>query len=372
LVPATRKSDRNKGHQLTPFLNACLGIAFLFLGICLTFLMYHIWSYPYDQETQEGTAPPRLIKTHRILGVLYLAIYVYFMIEMVPRLWVYQIELPARTVAHLVLGMAIGAILFVKIAIVRYFRHVGAILVPVLGTMLLICTFLLIGLSAPFAIRGAMLTSASASPGLQQPETVARVQNLLQNVSFGDDVQVDELTTPSAMQQGEQVLFDRCVRCHDLRTVLSRPRTPQNWWQTVQRMADRAALIDPMSDTEQRSVTAYLVAISPQLQESRKQQQQQRSDRNASNEAIESATAKADVTDSADSPDAKPFDAEAAKIVFEAKCSQCHEATEVDTYAFNTKDDVNQLVERMVGEGLEASEEEFSQIIERLSRRIKK
>jgi mono/diheme cytochrome c family protein len=357
---------------MTPFLNACLGIAFLFLGICLTFLMYHIWSYPYGQETQEGTAPPRLIKTHRILGVLYLAIYIYFMIEMVPRLWAYQIELPARTVAHLVLGMAIGAILFVKIAIVRYFRHVGAILVPVLGTMLLICTFLLIGLSAPFAIRGAMLKSASASQGLQQPETVARVQNLLKNASFGDDVQLDELTTPSAMQQGEQVLFDRCVRCHDLRTVLSRPRTPQNWWQTVQRMAGRAALIDPMSETQQHSVTAYLVAISPQLQESRHQQQEQQSKRSASSAAVKSVTTEAGATDSAAPSDTPAFDADASRIVFETKCSQCHEATEVDNYAFNTKEDVNKLVQRMVDEGLEASEEEFSQIIKHLAKRIEK
>lgn len=45
------------------------------------------------------------------------------MCAMIPRLWTDQVELPARTVAHLVIGIAIGAILILKISIVRFFKY---------------------------------------------------------------------------------------------------------------------------------------------------------------------------------------------------------------------------------------------------------
>ncbi len=74
-------------------------------------------------------------------------------------MWSYQVELPARTVAHLMLGMTIGAIIVIKVAIVRFFKHLEGTLVPFLGTALLICTTLLIGLST-----GAHREVASRAP----------------------------------------------------------------------------------------------------------------------------------------------------------------------------------------------------------------
>ena len=55
---------------------------------------------------------------------------------MIPRLWTYQVELPARTVVHLVLGISIGAILTIKISIVRWFKYLEKSLVPMLGIAL--------------------------------------------------------------------------------------------------------------------------------------------------------------------------------------------------------------------------------------------
>ena len=106
---------------MSPALNSYLGIAFLVLGLASTLLMYHLWGYPYDKEKHQSSAPRWLMNLHRLMGYAFLAIYLILMWQMVPRLWNYQIELPARTVVHLTLGIAIGAILILKLSIVIFF-----------------------------------------------------------------------------------------------------------------------------------------------------------------------------------------------------------------------------------------------------------
>ena len=97
--------------------------------------MYYLWKFPYGKERNASQAPRTLVNIHRLLGYVFVVIYLYLMAEMIPRLWTYQVELPARTVAHLLLGMAIGAILIVKVTIVRFFKHMEATLVPVTGSV---------------------------------------------------------------------------------------------------------------------------------------------------------------------------------------------------------------------------------------------
>ncbi len=110
--------------------NQLFAILFVALATAATFLMYYLWAYPFDKEKKRSEAPRRWLNLHRLLGYLYLLVYLYMMAQMVPRMWSYQVELPARTVAHLLLGMGIGATLFIKIAIVRLFKHLEGTLVP--------------------------------------------------------------------------------------------------------------------------------------------------------------------------------------------------------------------------------------------------
>jgi len=110
--------------------NTALGIAFWVIGLANTLLMFKLWGYPFDHERMVSSAPRSLMLLHRILGYVFAAIYIVLMLQMVPRLWTYQVELPARTVAHLVMGIAIGALLFVKILIVRIFRHLESTTAP--------------------------------------------------------------------------------------------------------------------------------------------------------------------------------------------------------------------------------------------------
>lgn len=310
---------------------------------------------PERGESDAGPAGPVRpgILAHRVFGDVFLAIYVVLMIQMVPRLWTYQIEFPARTVVHLSLGMAIGATLILKIAIARFFRRLEQTLVPLLGTSLLVGSVVLIGISVPPAFREALATGK-----LFTDENLQRVRTLLAQTGL-DESECTRLASMGSLRAGQQVLRRECIDCHDLRTVLAKPRTPQNWRQTVRRMADRTTLLNPLEEEEQWQVTAYLVALSPQLQKSTRQLRDEQDRREQSQQAV-AAVAEEESETSA-------YDPDSAKQLFEEKCSQCHETTLVSLSPPGSEDEARELVASMVEEGLEATQEELTQIVQYLT-----
>ena len=347
---------------MTTLGNTLIGLGFVSLAAILTFLMFYIWKFPFDHEKLKSEAPASLIRLHRILGVIYVIIYLYLMYQMVPRLWTYQIELPARTVVHLALGILIGAILITKLTIVRYFKHMEAKLVPGLGVSLFLCTFLLISLTLPFSLREAYLQSSTLGEDTMSDDRISRVKELLPTIGLQDQELVNSIATKQGIFTGRRTLQSKCVQCHDLRTVLARPRTPQSWKQTVERMANRSTVLNPITKQDQWYVTAYLIAVSPVLQESIRQR------RNASMKTTETQKAMIAATAMVDDDDMdKQYDSEKARTLFEQTCSLCHSHTQVENVSLTSQDEVIALVQRMVGNGLSASDKELNTIIRYLT-----
>ena len=249
--------------------SAILGVVFLGLGITATFLMYYLWGFPFDKTTRKSAASKRLLLVHRVIGYAYGAVYIIMMVQMVPRMWQYQVELPPRTVAHLILGLLIGIILVVKILIMRFFRHLEEWM-PYLGTAMLISTVLLLGLSLPFVFRERALGDQALGGSVFSAENRKRVADLVPVANFPAGTPLAELSTVACMRAGQSVLLEKCVRCHDLKTILERPRIPSDWVSTVSRMAEKPALFAPISERDQWRVSAYLIAITPDLQKSAK------------------------------------------------------------------------------------------------------
>jgi len=268
---------------------------------------------------------------------------------MVPRLWTYQIEFPARTVVHMSLGMAIGVILLLKIAIVRFFKRLDAPLVPALGTSLLVGSTVLIGIAVPSAFREALATSR-----LFDEENCRRVQTLLVQTGLHHSKSA-RLASPESLRAGQQVLRRQCIECHDLRTVLARPRTPDAWRQTVSRMADRTTLLNPLDENQQWQVTAYLVALSPQLQQSVQRMCDQQGRRDETQQAAATITS--------GRVESSAYDAVLARQLFQTKCSQCHRTTVVEKKPPSSEEAARTLVTRMVENGLTAKEDELAQIV---------
>jgi mono/diheme cytochrome c family protein len=336
-------------------LNVVLGLLFLALGVVNTLLMFHLWGYPFDHATHRSSAPRWLMRVHRATGYAFLLIYLYLMAQMLPRIWHYQIELPPRTVMHLTLGLAIGIILFVKIGIVRFFKHLESSLVPMLGVALLICTVLLVGLSVPFVLKEQYL-SQQAFGSVLSAENLARLKTLLPRAGLPAEADVDALASVRGLETGRRVLLSKCVQCHDLRTVLVRPKTPEAWLQTVNRMGDRAVIGKPIDQAERWHVATYLIAISPDLRQALIAKREQDLESQETLDAVRNL------------PSGARVDMDIAKQTFASKCVQCHA---LPSPADIPAEEAKSLVTRMVTNGLVATQEELTQIVAYLSAKPK-
>ena len=337
-------------------LSASLGILFLVLGFTTVFLMYHLWGYPFDEAKKLSSAPPSLMRLHRILGYLFVLLYIVMMIEMVPRMWHYQVEWPARTVAHMMFGMSIGIVLLIKLSILRFFRHFEEWM-PVLGTLLLGLTITLSALSMPHAFREMVLAREAAGGDVFSEDNRARVAKLLPAAGLPEEAPLGELATVGSLQAGRSVLLRKCVVCHDLKTILTRPRSPSDWVNTVERMAIKPAFTAPISELEQWQASAYLIAISRELQRSARERRQAGLDKQSAQQA-QAASQTGGPTASA-----APIDEAQALATFERVCSQCHELADIEKNPPHTADEVAAVIKRMIDDNdMQAEKIELQQI----------
>lgn len=323
-------------------LSVTLGLLFLISGFASLLLLFRILGY--TEGLTEGKppvlehAPDHLRRLHGIFLAVFAILYLVMMVEMVPRLWNYQVELPPRSAVHVCVGFLIGVLLLVELTILRFFKHL-TMYVPLLATSQLGCVVLLLGLSVPGALREYGLARGTVGGGVYSVENRARVSRLLPLAELPPEAPIAELSTVEALRAGREVLATKCVVCHDLKTILAQPRPPAGWWRTVERMADKPTFSDPLTERELYDVTAYLIAITGDLQRSARQQREQRLKQ-------QQAIAAADGPAAA----APPYDAAAAQKAYETICAQCHELAEVDKKPPTTAREVKDVIERMVAD----------------------
>ena len=334
--------------------SAILGLVFLGLANASVFLMFKLWGYPFDHEKHKSSAPPSLMLLHRCLGYAYAILYIFMMWHMIPRLWNYQVELPPRTVAHLMLGITIGVLILVKIAILRFFRHFEEAM-PYIGVSLLICTYLLIGLSVPFTFRETVLRTQTRA---FSEEGIARTRKLIETAGLPPEAPLDQLASKRMLRDGQRVLQRKCVVCHDLRTILAKPRTPPDWVRLVNRMAIKPVIGEPIFKEEEWSVSTYLIAITPDIKTAVKQQ---REEKMRADEAKAAAEIAASIMEE-ESATADSYDEVEAKELFEDKCSQCHPLGDVEDFPPRSKEETTEMITRMIENGLYLEEEEIELI----------
>lgn len=333
---------------------AILGMVFALLGFASMFLMFHLWGYPYDKEKRKSDAPRWAMYTHRGLGYAFALCYVLLMWKMLPRLWQYQVEFPARTVAHIILGFTIGFLLIVKISIMRFFRHFEEWM-PYLGTGIVLCTVLLLGLSLPFAVQESRMAAKAMSDKNRE-----RVRRVLPRAGLPKEANINELASKSALRTGRNVLLKKCILCHDLRTVIARPKPPAAWYRTVTRMAKKPTLFDPIDEQEQWKVTAYLVAISDALQESANIKKEVEQQHDEKKKEMMQVVSKAPATE------APAYDEVKVAKLYNEECTQCHELNKPNVVKglaeIKTSTDVDKLIQRMIENDMELDPEPLKQV----------
>ena len=337
-----------------------LGITFVVVAVVATVLQAWLWSFPMlpdpggPDPNGRSTAPRAWTTIHRVLGLVFVAIYLVMMAEMVPRLWEYQFELPARTVVHACLGMLIGILLVTKIAIIRWFQHFGKSL-PSIGFAILACTLILATLSIPFALRAHDMGDAL------KPENLQRLAVDLKELDFEEPIDVSRLASKRGLERGLSVLTSKCSVCHDMRTVLRRPRTPAQWHDTVVRMTAKPTLRDPITPSDVPYVTAYLVAINRQIQRSIRGTKQRTAVRKAAAASLAGAAGPA--------PGGVAWDPARAEALFKSKCTECHEVSQVDEHGKDDRAGWNKVVKAMIADQeAQLTAEEARVVIEHLVR----
>ena len=337
-------------------LSMWLGIAFLLLCIIAVLLQAWLWGPKFwDEQAKKTRAPKFWLRVHALAGYSYGVIYVFMMYFMLPRLWEYQYELPARTVFHAVLAIAIGVILLTKIVILLFFRHFEEAM-PKFGFGLLLCTVAMITLSVPYALRAHDLEGRTTDPG-----NVERVKKLMAEVEMEEPVDVATLVTEQAFEHGREVLVRKCTTCHDMRTVLATPRTAKGWYSVNLRMLEKPAVFgERLEAADIPVVTAYLVAITPEIQESAKHKREQNRMVMARTDAMVMAVHDADAA-------AQPVDMAQAEGLFQKKCIDCHEIDEVEKHGGDDVAGWRSVVAAMVEEGTELTEEEANLVTQYLA-----
>jgi cytochrome c5 len=257
------------------------------------------------------------------------------------------------------MGIVIGCLLVAKISVIRWFQHFGAAL-PALGLGVMICTVILATLSLPFALR-----AHGMNVRVFEPANMQRVARALKSSGIEglDEERIASLVSPEGLEDGRDVLMYKCAVCHDMRTILMKPRSAASWYKLSARMAEKPNLGPPLTDEDIPAVTAYLVAISPDLQKTLKEKRAQKRKHDARVAHVETA----EVVGQAGAH-GEPYDREAAKGLYEDQCTQCHELDDVDEHGLDTPGGWGKVVRQMiVEEEAEISEGQAALIIRYLA-----
>jgi len=224
---------------------------------------------------------------------------------------------------------------------------------PVLGTSMLLCVWLLVALSVPFAFRERQLRTKALGGDVSSVQNLERLKLVLPMSGLPKEAPLAEITTVKGLARGREVLLTKCVQCHDLKTILARPRAPRDWVQTVDRMTEKPVLGEAVDEQEQWHVAAYLIAITPDLQQSAKKARAQKN--KARDAKVASVAAMEGVADT-------KVDLLTVKPLYETKCSECHDLSDCEKHVWKGEPDVKEIMDRMIDNGLEATPLELEQM----------
>jgi cytochrome c2 len=190
---------------MNPLGNSVIGLIFLVIGIAATRIMLYLKGKEKDKILGRS-----LIRTHHILGYLFIGIYLFMVITMIVRVSHYQGELAVRAILHVVFALAIFPLLVVKISVARWHASLTKHLFP-LGMTMMIFVFLLNAISAGhfFLYRDSVREVAISS---------------LDKVTMNSDI-------------GRQMVVIKCAKCHTLERVFKSFKDEVGWTDTVNRMA---------------------------------------------------------------------------------------------------------------------------------------
>ncbi len=208
-----------------------LGLLMAAIAIVNATLMAWLWRFPMQPDPTGrdpngiSTAPRFGTNLHRALGYVFVLTYAVLLFEMVPRTWEFRVATPL-SVVHGVLGIAVGVLLVIKIAVIRRFRRFGNRL-PWIGGALVVTTLIV----AALGIVPAWMVIRPLTP--LSPE----------------------------LARGREVVSGKCNQCHGASTIAEERDDARKWERITRRMQRFSRTIpgkEPITEDERRLAAAYL------------------------------------------------------------------------------------------------------------------
>lgn len=211
-----------------------LGVAMGTTAVINASLMAWLWRFPMKPDPSGrspngiSTAPRAGVRLHRGLGYVFILLYAALLFEMLPRAWEFRVATPA-SILHGILGVLIGGLLALKIAVIRRFHSLGGRL-PWIGGTLAITTLITAALGVVPAWR-------VVQPFAQLTPELAR---------------------------GRDVVSHKCNQCHGASTIASEREDARKWnriTREMQRFSRRIPGKEPITDDERIVAALYLSSI---------------------------------------------------------------------------------------------------------------
>ncbi|HYK01226.1 MAG TPA: hypothetical protein VE974_05675 [Thermoanaerobaculia bacterium] len=208
-----------------------LGVLMAAIAIVNASLMAWLWRFPMQPDPTGrdpngvSTAPRGPTNLHRALGYLFVLAYAALLVEMLPRIWEYRVA-TALSVLHGALGLLVGVLLAVKIAVIRRFRRFGNRL-PWIGGSLAVATILV------------------AALGVVPAWKVIRPFTPL----------------PTELARGRDVVAAKCNQCHGASMIAAEREDARKWGRITREMQRFSRTIpgkEPIADDERILAAAYL------------------------------------------------------------------------------------------------------------------
>jgi ferredoxin-NADP reductase len=278
-----------------------LGLVFVLLGGINVWLVLEAWS-----RVKAAKASARMLALHRIGGYLFIALFCVMAYFMLGRIRAGSADPSPTVTLHLALAMILSPLLFIKVLIARYYRNQHSLLLPIGLTIFVLAFVLVASTVGPYLTRASKTEEVSIDPAHTSTVTInlteasdlmqkrcSKCHNLDRVVGARKDAQGwletvnrmrarpdagisesdaglivsylasqyrTEVSGTTALMEVERALVDqRCGRCHNLDRVFATIQTPEEWRETVTRMAGYAAGSTAALQTgEQKQIIDYL------------------------------------------------------------------------------------------------------------------
>jgi hypothetical protein len=206
--------------------NSLLSIVFVICATGATFIMLELRGDPKVRPINTF-----LIKLHKILGWIFIAIFSFLFIVMIQKLSGYNKEVSARISLHIVLAIFLVPLLAVKLIIARRYPHLSQSLITY-GPAILMIAVTLSAITAGFYF-------------ISSPE--------LKHAALTD------LNIKANNIAGKSVMETKCTYCHTIDRIVQASKSEQEWERTVKVMIKRKNDPDFLTKQEQKKLIEYLV-----------------------------------------------------------------------------------------------------------------